>query len=300
MSLSPNNKQLAFTYLLVGIIWSTTPLAISWSAIGVGAWFGVMARMALGLGFCLGILLLTKQKLVLDKTSVLNYFVASIGIWLTMVLIYLGVLHINSGFISVIFGFTPIVTAFFALIILKENSFSKYKIIGMLIAFLGLAFIYGQSIKHGELVVYGLFLVFLAMLVQALVSVLLKTINARASALATTTMALAFALPLLILFWLLFDGTWPTNIDDKTILAILYLGFFGSVVGFIGYYHIIKHLNINQVALLPLITPVFALILGYFFNNETLNNYELIGITLIMLGLFSHQFLDKKYARQNY
>lgn len=292
--MSNNDKQLALTYLLVSVIWSTTPLAISWSATGAGAWFSVMIRMALGLLFCLVILLLIRQKLTLNKTSIMNYFVASVGIWLTMSLVYLGSLHINSGFISVIFGFTPVITALFAVIILKEKSFTKYKIGGMLIAFLGLLFIYAQAIEQGKLVFYGLFLIFLAMFIQALLSVLLKKISAPVTALETTTGALIFGLPVLILFWILFDGTIPVNADSKAILSILYLGFFGSVVGFIGYYHIIKHLNINQVALLPLITPIFALFLGFILNNETINNYELLGIIFIVFGLFSHQFLGKK------
>ena len=35
-------------YLAVVLIWSTTPLAIQWSALGAGFAFAVMARMAIG------------------------------------------------------------------------------------------------------------------------------------------------------------------------------------------------------------------------------------------------------------
>ncbi len=287
-----NNKQLALVYFFVVLIWSTTPIAINWSAIGAGAWFALMARMLIGLLFCLVIVLVfTKRQLSINKNAIIHYLVASVGIWLTMTFAYLGAIHINSGFISVIFGFSPLFTGLFAVIILKQKSFTSYKLTGMFIAFIGLVFIYQQSIIQGKLVFYGLVLIFLAMLVQSLISVLLKKLDTQVSALETTTGALFFAMIPLIAFWIIFANADIPSIDNKTLLAILYLGFFGSVAGFIGYYHIIKHLDVNKVGLLPLMTPIFALIIGFIFNNETLSYYEFIGIILIIIGLFIYQFL---------
>ena len=40
-------------YAGVILIWSTTPLAIQWSAHGAGFSFAVMARMLVGLALCL-------------------------------------------------------------------------------------------------------------------------------------------------------------------------------------------------------------------------------------------------------
>lgn len=289
-----NTKQLGFIYGVVVLIWSTTPLAISWSVEGVSSWFSLMSRMAIGALVCLIILIILKQQLPINKAALNNYLVASIGIWLTMGLVYLAVNHINSGFISVIFGFTPLFTGLFAMLLLKQASFTPYKLLGMLIGFIGLIFIYKQSLNQNDLSFYGLTLIFLAMFIQALVSVMLKKINAQISALQTTTGALLFGLLPLILLWFVFDGTLPNTIDNKSLYSIIYLGILGSVIGFIGYYHIIKHLNINQVGLLPLITPIFALMLGFYFNNETLNSDELIGVSLIIIGLFIYQFLTKK------
>ncbi len=287
-----SNKQLILIYFLIVLIWSTTPIAINWSVIGSGVWFSIMARMLIGLLFCLIIILIfTKRKLPINKNALLNYFVASAGIWLVMVLVYLGAKYINSGFISVIFGFTPLFTGLFAVIILKQKSFDKYKLIGMFIAFIGLISIYQQSIIQGKLIFYGLILVFIAMFVQSLITVLLKKLNTQMSALETTTGSLFFAIVPLIVFWIIFTDTNIPSMDYKTLLAILYLGFFGSVVGFIGYYHIIKYLNVNQVGLLPLITPIFSLIIGFIYNDETLSNYELIGVILIIVGLLIYQFL---------
>ncbi len=50
-------SSLAAAFVSVILIWSTTPLAIKWSALGVGFSFAVFARMSLGALLCALLLL---------------------------------------------------------------------------------------------------------------------------------------------------------------------------------------------------------------------------------------------------
>lgn len=286
-----------FVFILVGVIWSTTPLAIQWSAVGSTPWFALASRMTIGLIFCLFILLIKRQKLSLTKQAILYYFVASLGIWVTMSLIYLSSLYINSGFISVVFGFTPIVTGVFAMIVLKENAFSLFKNIGIFLSMIGLWLIFNHSLSLELGRFLGLLLVFFGMSFQSGIAVFIKKINANVSALETTTGALLLSVPVLIIIWFFVDGNVP-KYNAKSYFSILYLAFFASVIGFIGYYHLIKNLKATQVGLMPLITPVFALMIGYFLNDEVISLIELIGVIFILLGLFVYQF-DKKQSQRN-
>lgn len=283
-------RQQLLVYMFVVLVWGTTPLAINWSVIGAGSWFSLLVRMMLGLLLCLSLLLFSRRKLRFDKVSILHYMTASVGIWLAMGLIYLGTPYIDSGFISVVFGITPFFTGIFAVLLLNEPSFNPIKIVALIIAFVGITLIYLQSITQGNWIFYGLSLVFLGMVSQSLVSVILKKINASVSALETTSGALLFGIIPLFLCWLFFEGSIP-NLSQKALFSIAYLGFFASVFGFIGYYYLIKHININQVGLIPLLTPIFSLIIGYFFNQEIINISEFIGVILILLGVAIYQFL---------
>jgi drug/metabolite transporter (DMT)-like permease len=49
-----------------------------------------------------------------------------------------------------------------------------------------------------------------------------------------------------------------------------YLGVFGSVIGFMLYYYTLKHLRVSTIALITLITPVTALLLGHYLNGENI------------------------------
>jgi drug/metabolite transporter (DMT)-like permease len=71
--------------------------------------------------------------------------------------------------------------------------------------------------------------------------------------------------------------------------AIVYLGVFGSVLGFALYYYIVKHVEAGKVALITLVTPVLALLLGSFVNGEVVPGRVWLGAGCICLGLGLHQ-----------
>ena len=89
--------RVIFAYVGVILIWSTTPLAISWSSLGVGASFAVASRMVLGclVAFC--VLKLANISFALHKKALLAYLVSGLGIYLAMGATYWGALYLPSG-----------------------------------------------------------------------------------------------------------------------------------------------------------------------------------------------------------
>jgi drug/metabolite transporter (DMT)-like permease len=79
----------------------------------------------------------------------------------------------------------------------------------------------------------------------------------------------------------------------KAALSIGYLSIFGSVIGFMSYYYLIKHASVKVVGIVPLITPIFALLLGSALNNETLTLTQLGGIVLVLIGLGYYEYGKK-------
>ena len=285
-------KPVYGVFISVVAIWSTTPLAIQWSTLGSSFSFSVASRMLLGLIFCILILLFKQQKLSLDKQSLSNYLYAGAGIFITMSLVYYSALSIPSGLISVVFGLTPIITGVFALILLKDSFFSLGKMIGLLLGLSGLFMIFKHSFVFAETLLTGLISVTLAMTFQAFISVKLKKINSQISALETTTGALIVSVPLFIVSWFALGGEIPET-SLKAVLSIGYLAFFGSVIGFMSYYYLIKHASVRVVGIVPLITPIFALLLGSILNNEQLSIDQITGISLVLFGLTIYEYGEK-------
>ena len=287
-------------YIGVIIIWSTTPLAIKWSGADAGFLFGVTARMLIGLLFSsVLIMLLSRRSLPWDKPSRKIYLVAGIAIYGAMLSVYWGSQYISSGFISVIFGLNPIVTGVMAALWLNERSLTPAKILGVTFGVIGLLVIFSQGMQSGNHAVIGIAAVCLSVLLHSWSSVWFKKLDIKLSALEITHGGLMVSVPLYLLTWFVLQGTWPENIGQRSLGSIMYLGVFGSVLGFVLFFYILKHVEVSRVSLITLITPVVALFLGYALNNEILNATVWIGTAMIMLGMSFYQWSDKFFRKVN-
>ena len=286
-------------YLGVILIWSTTPLAIQWSAQGAGFSFAVMARMLIGLAVCLVLLAATRTAFPFTLAARRLYAVSGLSLFSSMLLTYWGALHIPSGLISVIFGLSPLVTGVFAALWLAERTLTRVRIAGLALALAGLWLIFGQPWPGDRHAALGTLAVVAGMTLQALGLVWIKRLNVRLSSLAITTGALGVAVPCFVLAWVLADSaTLPPDITLRAAAAIVYLGILGSVVGFTLYYYMIKHLDAGRIALITLVTPVSALLLGQTLNHERIPAIGWAGIALIGTGLLLYEWQALRQLRR--
>jgi drug/metabolite transporter (DMT)-like permease len=106
------------------------------------------------------------------------------------------------------------------------------------------------------------------------------------------------ALPLYALAIAL-TGQYPVFSGDwRGLAAIIYLALFGSLLGFYCYFHVLTRLSAATVALVTLITPVLALSLGAWLNDEILSSRVLGGAAVILLALGGYLFGDRRIRRQ--
>jgi len=277
-------------YLGIIFIWSTTPLTIQWSAQGSSFSFAVMARMLIGLALVLLLLRLTRTQVPLTAAAWRLYAVSGSTLFASMLLTYWGALHIPSGLISVIFGLSPLATGLMATVWLSERSLTPLRLVGVGLGLTGLWVIFGQPWPAGDKAALGTLAVAGGMAVQSLGLVWIKRLDMRVSSLAITAGSLGVAVPLFVLAWVLADGARLGDISPRAGAAIVYLGMFGSVVGFTLYYYVIKHLDAGRVALIMLVTPVSALLLGQTLNAERIPASGWAGIALVGAGLVLYEW----------
>ncbi|MFV1983929.1 MAG: DMT family transporter, partial [Thiohalomonadales bacterium] len=278
------------SYLTVILIWSTTPLAIKWSAEGFGFSFGVLSRMSVALVVSLMIIKIFKILMPWHKLARRTYMVAGISLYCMMTLSYWGSQYIPSGLISVIFGLTPIVTGILAAVWLKEKSLTPVKLVGLALGFSGLYFIFGVTGELGFTAIYGIIAILLAVVFHSVSIVWLKSLNSDLPSISITTGGLLYALPLYLLTWIIADGSLPTEIPIKILISTLYLGVIGSVLGFVLFIYVVKNVEASQVALITLVTPVFALMLGSMLNNEEITFSTYMGAAIITIGLIIYLY----------
>jgi drug/metabolite transporter (DMT)-like permease len=180
-----------------------------------------------------------------------------------------------------------------AALLLKENSFTASRVIAMILGFSGLFVIFRSSITLGEQAIPGICAVLFAVCIHSISTVWVKAVGAKLPSLVVTNGALLVSTPLYVMTWWIVDGQLPQVVPEKSLFSIIYLGVFGSVLGFILYYYSLKRLQASTMALVTLITPVTALVLGSRINHEKLDIYVWIGAFGVILALLLYQWGDQ-------
>jgi len=290
----PLPKMVPFAFLSVVLIWSTTPLGIVWSSASVHPTMAVLLRMVLALVLGSLLLVLFRIRLPWTKTAFKLYAFSSIGIVGGMLLSYFAARYLASGTMSLIFGLSPLISGVLAQKLLDEPKFGMAKLLALAMAFIGLGIVCSSKLSLSSDSWIGLILVLTAVFLFSLSGVLIKTVKINIHPIANTVGALLFSTPMFTLAWLLFDGTLPVDTwQMKSIWAIVYLGIFGSLIGFIAYFYVLQNLKASTVALVTLITPVFAMTLGATLNGEVINDTLIIGALFVIGGLALYQFGEK-------
>ncbi len=277
-------------YIGIILIWSTTPLAIQWSGTDVGYLFGITSRMMLGVIVGLLTAMLFSIRLPWHAAARRTYLAAGLGLFFAMTAVYWSSQFIPSGWISVLFGLAPIVTGVMATLWLPEKALSVSRITGMLLGLAGLAIMLLGSQALGPGAAYGIAGMLFSVTAYSASAVAIKRIAADVPALATTIGGLVVTVPLLIAVYVISGKPLPAMVPTRTLLAIVYLGVIGSVLGFAMYYYVLKHVDTTRVALITVITPVIALLLGHLLNGEALQTEALVGTAAILSGLLLFEY----------
>lgn len=276
-------------YLTVVSLWSTTPLAIKWSSEGPGYLFGVTARMSIGLLLVLVMLMIMRQPMPLHRTALRCYLAVAGHVFGSMMLMYWSSQFVPSGWLAVIFGLNPMLTALLAALCLHERSLTLAKLLAYALGVTGLAVMSNTALTYSETALQGIVGVLGAAFLQAASSVAVKRIRANLLPLTQVAGGLALAVPAYWLVWWLGDGVWPKVLPTASLFSIAYLGVIATPLGFSMYFYVLHHLSATQVSLITLITPAIALFLGITANHEPVSPRLLLGAGLIMAAVLLHE-----------
>ncbi|MBO1925158.1 DMT family transporter [Thiomicrorhabdus sp. 6S3-12] len=285
---------LALAYLTVVLIWTTTPLAVVWG--GATDWFFAVASrttlaalvivpVALWFGF--------HRRFALNWRNIQISLFAALPIFGGMTLMYWAGQYLPSGWIAIIFAMTPLVTGVIAHFLLPKSRLNLYKIVAILISLSGLIIIFAPNLRQ-ELAGFQLLAIasaFASVFVHSLGTVLTKrcathlpSLDIVAAALILSALGYFVIQPDLLLY----PQSYP-DLSHKEVAAIVYAALIGSVVGFLLFFYLLKNMDALKVALIPVITPVFAILLGHFLNAEPLGWDVAAGAALVLIGLLLFQ-----------
>lgn len=141
----------------------------------------------------------------------------------------------------------------------------------------------------------GVALMFVAVVAALGYSVIIKKMTTRYSVFSIityqNTFGIIFFLPLFFIFE--FDHFKTVAITWDVMIPLLKLGIFSSTFAFIFYTFSIKHLGITKSSIFTNTIPVVTAILAWIYLGENLSFTKILGIVVVIGGLFLSQFRPK-------
>jgi drug/metabolite transporter (DMT)-like permease len=275
-------------YVAIIAIWSSTPLALVWS-VEPGFLFGAFARLATGACVALLLAAVLRRRLPLDRHARQFYIAGGVTTWLTMLLNYWAAQYIPSGWLAVTFGLSPIMTSLLGSMLLDEPKPTLSGLLALVVSVAGLVMIFGHSLSIGPMTFWGLLACAASTVCYAASLVWMKRLGAKLDPFSAMTGTSVVMGVLLAATWLL-AGAPVGEISPRAFNSIVYLGTVSSVVGYLMFYELLRTLDATRMAMITVMTPIGALLLGHWLNGEPLNATIWFGTGLVIAGLLWFEF----------
>ena len=211
------------------------------------------------------------------------------GVFSYNILFFWGLQTIDASRASVIIASNPIFIAVFASLVFRER-LGLIKSLGVPVSVAGAVIaiskgepsgLLGGAFGWGDVMILGCVLSWVAF------SLIGKTVIARIPPLTAITYASTVG-ALLLLFPAVMDGVFE-NIFRYSLLDwgnILFLGIFGTALGFVWYYQGIEYIGATRAALFINLVPLCAIFSAFLLLGEPVTASLLAGTALVLSGVY--------------
>ena len=255
-----------------------------------GLW-GFIAMLALCLILRRDILGHVKYSLPLLTYGVL-------GIAFPWILVSLGEEDVSGGLASVLVAVSPLTTFIISVFITKEEPFKLISILGLIVGVVGLIMVVGlKNILAGGTLLTGTLLIAGGFTAFAIANILIKKTSTKTDPVVATTYFVGMATIAMWLMAFMFEDPLHTDLSELDIVLEIILGVFCFSIAFIVYYWLIKRAGAFFASLTFYLIPISGLIAGYFILHEKVDTSQVIGMIVVLLGVYlinKHKFQINK------
>lgn len=207
--------------------------------------------------------------------------------------------HVSAGFMGLLPALIPLTTALFAHYLIPEEPLYSGKVIGLFVAFAGVAFLSltGDSgLEEGGRPGLALVLGFSGVVMIGMANIYAKKRAAGYDPVEVTGMQFVIGAAIMIVITAVWEG-YPSEVTPLGWLLVGYLAIVGSVIPFLAYYWVLQHVTVTRAQAVAYLVPLVALSSGIVVLDEKLEIGIAVGGTLILLGVLITGSAEKRFVR---
>ncbi len=289
MQVSSNYKTNLFLNLfLVYIIWGSTYLGVKLGLEELPPIWLTMLRFVIG-GFILWAIALTREKPshfhLIKGSAFIGFLLTGLG---TTSVAY-AILYIPSGLVALLVAMLPLWTFLLDFLFFSRTKPTWLSLAGIFTGMIGVLLLFNPfAIQNEDKLPFWPFLVVVfGSVVWALGSIISPRIRQAKGLQGTAIQMVSGGLVALVISLLTEKDQFSLTIQagKDTYMALAYLIFIGSFIGYTSYVWLINHAPPLLVSSYAYVNPVVAILLGYFLAGEKLSGSMILASGVILGGV---------------
>ena len=279
--------------ILLSAIWGSAFFAIKISVETINPFTVASLRLIIGSIILFLYFKYKDLKFIYSKKIIFQIFlIGFIGNFIPFSLISWSEMYIQSNTAGLLLSVAPILTLIFSHFLTKDDKFSLLKFLSIIIGLIGVLFIFDiqnliYNSDNSKFIIPKLFIIIAA--IGYVISSILAYNMRHMNSVTLTTFVTIFAALISIPFLIYFEFKSISSYSFNSMISLFYLGAFPTALAFLIRFHIIAKAGPIFLSYVAYLIPVFAILWGYIFLNEKINSSTLVGVILILLGVFISQ-----------
>ena len=200
-------------------------------------------------------------------------------------LIAIGTGQINSYLAAMLMSTTPLSGTILAHIFTKNEKMNLGKVIGILIGFSGILFLFLDKVIINEKNYIFALITILGSTFYSIGGILTLRIKNKGNENVTTSTTI-WSLIFLIPFSIILEKPWLMNPSIESTLSLLYLGIIATGLAWLIRFRILSINGLVFQTQVAYLIPIFGVFFGYFLMDEVITWRVLISLSIIILGIY--------------
>ena len=275
-----------FLLTLLALIWASAFFNIKIATYSYGPMTIAFLRVFFGSIPLLVICFLKKIKI--EAFSKDWFWFAAIGfinLVLPFFLIAYGIKNVQSNLAAILMASTPLSATILAHLFIKNEKINLLKLIGILLGFSGIIFLFTDKILLSENNIWSALIILLASIFYVIGGVLTLKISNKSNENVTTSIMI-WATILLLPFSLFFEQPWNLTPRLDSTISLIYLGIFATGIAWLLRFYILKKNGLVFQAQVAYLIPIFGVILGFIFLDEAITSKIIISLIAVIIGIY--------------
>jgi len=271
---------------ILALIWSSAFFNIKIATYSYGPVTIAFLRTFFGAIPVIGLCLVKKIKI--EAFSKDWYWFAIIGIINLVIpffLIAYGVQKVQSNLAAILMASTPLSATVLAHFFTDNEKINLIKILGVLIGFSGIVFLFSDNILINENNFLSALIIFFASTFYVIGGILTLKVSNKKNENVTASI-LIWATIFLIPVTAFVEKPWDLNPSIDSTISIIYLGIVATGLAWLLRFRILKNNGLVFQAQVAYLIPIFGIILSYIFLKEIITPKVLVSVAAIIIGIY--------------